>query len=126
MTTIPTSPRFAPALVRGQQIWIQCPSFCTVDHVADATGHIEDIWHASDHADLIAPTMGQAPELMAFAKIEMDVYSSIPAQRVPFITVADSSPDGYAMTPADALLFADNLVAFAEKIRSMARTAMTS
>lgn len=123
MNAVSLTARIVPAVVRGEQIFIECPSWCTVDHVEDATGHIVDIWHASGHVDLNAPTMGQAPELMAFAKIEMDRHSRIPAQRIPFITVADSSPDGYAMTPADALSFADSLEVFAAQIRAMARTA---
>ncbi|MCY0917009.1 hypothetical protein OS965_02310 [Streptomyces sp. H27-G5] len=118
-----TASRFAPAIVRGQQIMIQCPSFCTVDHVTDSTGHIEDIWHASDSVDLNVPRLGRQPELMAFAKIQLDGYSSDPAKRTPFINVEDSSADGFDMAPAQALVYADNLEAFAARIRAMARTA---
>jgi hypothetical protein len=128
-TTVPTSAavgttaRIVPAVVSGTQIFIECPPWCTVDHVADSTGHVEDIWHASDNVDLEVPRLGQASDLMAFAKIELDGYCSDPRKRVPFIAVEDASSEGYDMTPTQALEYADNLEVFAAKIRMMARTA---
>jgi hypothetical protein len=118
-----TATRIVPAVVRGEQIFIQCASWCTVDHVANPEGYLVDIWHMGDHANLNVPRMGQSPELMAFASIELDRHSSDPMRQVPFISVEDSSADGFDMTPDLADQFAANLEAFAEQIRMMARTA---
>ncbi|MBT2477619.1 hypothetical protein [Streptomyces sp. ISL-94] len=117
-----TPPRLAPAVVRGQQILIQCPSWCTIDHVAHAEGFLEDVWHCGDYADLMAPRMGKDPELALFARLGIDPYASEPARRKPFVTVDDGG-EGYYMTPDMADEFAENLTAFAEKIRAMARSA---
>lgn len=114
--------RIVPAIVHGRQIHIECPSFCTVDHVASPEGFIEDIWHAGDYADLMAPRMGKSPELALFARLGLDPYDSDPARHQTFVTVDDGG-EGYYMAPDQAEEFADNLEAFAARIREMARLA---
>jgi hypothetical protein len=59
---------------------------------------------------------------MAYARIGMDPFSRDEQMRVPFIFVEDgNSAEGSYMEAEHAETFADNLVAFAEKIRSMGR-----
>jgi hypothetical protein len=118
-----TPTRLVPAVVSGQQIHIECPSsWCTVDHVAKPEGFLVDVWHVGDYADLNAPRIGKDPQLVLFARLGIDPYASEPERRQAFVTVDDGG-EGFYMTPDLADQFADNLVAFAEQIRTMARTA---
>lgn len=114
--------RIVPAIVSGQQIFIECPSWCTVDHVASPEGHLVDVWHAGEYADLNAPRIGKDPELALFARLGIDPYASEPERRRAFVTVDDGG-EGFYMTPDLADQFAANLETFAEQIRAMARTA---
>lgn len=114
--------RFVPAVVRGQRIMIECPGWCTVDHVESPEGFLDDVWHAGDYADLNAPRIGKDAELVLFARLGIDPYASEPERRQAFVTV-DGGDEGSYMTPDLADEFAANLEAFAEQIRSMARTA---
>lgn len=115
-------PRIVPAVVGGNRIYVECPSFCTVDHVASPEGHIEDVWHGGDYAHLNVPRLGKSPDLLAFARLGIDPASSDPAKRTAFVFVDDGG-EGYEMSPAQADTFADNLERFAAEIRGMAHTA---
>lgn len=117
-----TSTRIVPAVVSGIRIHVECPAWCSVDHVASPEGDIEGVWHGSDYANLSAPRIGKTSALLAFARIGIDPASSDPARRSAFVSV-DDGREGYDMTPAQALEFADNLERFASEIRAMAATA---
>ncbi|MFB6805442.1 DUF6907 domain-containing protein [Streptomyces sp. NPDC056387] len=115
-------PRLVPAVVGGHQIHIECPVWCTVDHVAYSEGFLEDVWHCGDQADLYAPRIGKTPDLALYARLGLDSFDPDPARRKTFISVDDGS-EGFYMAPDQADQFAENLEAFAEQIRAMARTA---
>lgn len=115
-------PRLSPALVRGTRIFVECPEFCTVDHVDEGANHVEEIWHAGDYADLNVPNMTGKTSLLAFARLGVDEQATEPGMRTPFIVV-DEGRDGFYLTPQQADEFADNLNAFASRIREMARVA---
>jgi len=117
--------RLVPAVVGGHQIHIECPAWCTVDHVAYAEGFLEDVWHCGGQADLYAPRIGKTPDLALYARLGLDPFDSDPARRKSFITVDDGS-EGFYMTPEQAVHFAENLDAFAEQIRGVARTASSA
>lgn len=117
----PTS-RLVPAVVSGTRVLIECADWCTVDHTADPDGPLEDVWHSSDYADLKAPHMGAADDMIAFARLGLDPMSSNPGLRKPFVVV-DRGDEGSYMTPDHADRFADNLEAFALQVRAMARIA---
>ncbi|NWF25266.1 hypothetical protein HW130_03135 [Streptomyces sp. PKU-EA00015] len=124
----PTSPagihpsRIVPAVVSGARIFIECPAWCTVDHVDSAENHIADVWHGGDYANLNVPRLGKSPDLLAFARLGVDPMSSDPAKQTAFVFVDDGG-EGYEMSPDQAVDFADNLERFAAEIRAMAATA---
>lgn len=120
--TAPPVHRVVPAVVSGARIFIECPSWCTIDHADSPEGHLVDIWHGSDYADLKVPRMDNTPDLLAFARLGLDPYSPKAERRTPFVTVDDGG-EGFDMTPDQADEFAANLEAFAAQIRAMARTA---
>lgn len=116
-----TDRQIVPALVDGQTVYLECPTWCTIDHVHESQKFLEDVWHSGTFADLEAPRRGNAPSVLAYARLGIDPFSRDEAMRRPFIFVEDgSSAEGSYMEAQHAEQFADNLVAFAEKIRAMA------
>jgi hypothetical protein len=122
---IPSSLRIVPARVAGAQVFVSCPSWCVIDHVAAEECHLDDVWHRSEYANLTVPRMGKQPELLAFARLGQDLNSNDPRRRVPHLFVDDGG-EGHEMTIDQADEFADNLIAFADSIRALARTARGS
>jgi len=117
--------RIVPAVVSGARIYVECFDWCTIDHVANGEGFIEDIWHGGDYANLSVPRIGRDSELLAFARIGIDPGSSDAAKRSAFVFVDDGG-EGYEMSPDQADRFADDLVRFAAEIRGMAATAQAA
>lgn len=72
-------------------------------------------------ADLMLPGRDGVAELMAFARLSQETCGS-EEQRRPRITVDDRAAGSYLL-PDEADAFADGLVAFAQRVREMARTA---
>lgn len=116
-----TDQHIVPALVDGQTVYLQCPTWCNVDHVRDSQKFLEDVWHSGTFADLEAPRRNGSPSLLAYARLGLDPFSRDEDMRQPFIFVEDGgSGDGSYMEAEHAEQFADNLEAFAQKIRGMA------
>jgi hypothetical protein len=109
--------RLSPALVKGVRCLVECPRWCTVDHVKDSENFIEDIWHAGDYADLKVPQLKRKTDLFAFARLGLDDDTNTPIVHV------DDNSEGFDMSPEQAEQFADNLNAFADAIRGMVKTA---
>jgi hypothetical protein len=117
-----TDKRIVPAMVDGQYVYLECPTWCTIDHVQENQKFLVDVWHSGPFMDLEAPRRDNTPMLMTYARLGVDPFSSDSAMRTPFIFVEDGgSTEGSYMDAEHAEQFADNLVAFAEKIRSMGR-----
>ncbi|MEV5944730.1 hypothetical protein [Streptomyces sp. NPDC051994] len=129
-TSTPVAPasepptRLVPALVHGQLIHISCPSWCVLDHVAENDRFLEDVYHSGEMVDLEVPRFNGDPALLAFIRLGLDTFGSKPELRLPFLVLEDGagSGDGVYMRPEQAEEFADGLVAFAERVRAMART----
>lgn len=108
--------RLVPALVNGRRIHIECPVWCSLDHVAENMRFLEDVEHAGGLVDLMVPRMGDVTELLADARIGVD------SSGCPFVVVDDGS-ESFTMRPEQAEHFADDLILFAMQVRTMARTA---
>ncbi|MGW0032098.1 DUF6907 domain-containing protein [Streptomyces sp. NPDC003314] len=122
----PTSPlattRLVPAVVSGTKILVECFDWCTVDHVADPEGFLADVWHGGEYTHLHAPHMGSSDDMIAWARLGIDPASSTPEHRQPFVMVSQGDEDKF-QTPEQADAFADNLEAFAARIRELAQIA---
>lgn len=114
--TAPTR-RIVPALIDAMPVYVECSSWCTIDHVAQNLKFLEDVWHGSDGVDLSAP---DGLGLVLFARLGTDPYSRKPERRGPFVVIDDGS-DCVNLTPAQAEEFADSLLVFAAQVRAMAR-----
>jgi hypothetical protein len=118
-----TDKRIVPAMVDGQYVYLECPTWCAIDHVRENQKFLVDVWHSGPFADLESPRRDSTPGLLAYARLGADPFSSNEAMRKPFIFVEDgSSAEGSYMDAEHAEQFADNLVAFAEKVRAMGRS----
>lgn len=114
--------RIVPALIDSQRVFLECPIWCTIDHVRENQKFLVDVWHSGNFADLEAPRSSGIPDLLAYARLGIDPFSSDETMRRPFLFVEDgSSAKGSYLDADNAEKFADNLVAFAEKIRAMGR-----
>jgi len=117
-----TGTRIVPALIDGQRCFLECPTWCVIDHVRDNQKFLVDVWHSGEFVDLESPRRDETPMLFACARLGIDPFSSDEAMRHPFLFIEDgASAEGSYLDPEHAETFADNLVAFAEKIRAMGR-----
>ncbi|RCH70491.1 hypothetical protein DT019_03100 [Streptomyces sp. SDr-06] len=123
----PTSPasRLVPALVHGQRIFVECPSWCIVDHVKLHTGAVEDITHWSEGAGMQVLTMldPRAAHSDLFARVNSDPAHGDPRMRAAHVLVGNESAVDAFLTPDMADELAADLVAFAAAVRRAARTA---
>jgi hypothetical protein len=120
--------RLRPALIGRpgyqQTVYVPCPPWCVLDHASDRQVAIEDVSHRG-HVDFAqVSTMGDdtysAFEL--YSQLYSDPSSGDPRMRGAVVVVTDGSNDAY-LTPDMADEFADALVAFAEQVRALAKTA---
>ncbi|MDH6610271.1 hypothetical protein M2164_005906 [Streptomyces sp. SAI-208] len=114
--------RIVPALIDGQRAWLECPAWCVIDHVRENQKFLVDVWHSGEFAGLEAPRLDDTPSLLAYARLGIDPFSADETMRRPFLFIEDGgSAEGSYLNAEHAETFADNLVAFAEKIRAMGR-----
>lgn len=115
-------PRIVPALVNGQRVYIECQSWCVTDHVAENERHLEDVAHSGALADLVVPGGEPGYRLLAHARLGADLFAPTPKEQAPFVVIDDGS-EAFHLSPGEADVFADGLVAFAEKVRALALVA---
>lgn len=114
------APRFVPAIVSGTKIQIECPPWCTVDHAEDVD--LADLSHQSDFIDLEASVVDKPDGMQMFARLGLDPTSKRAYRRQPFLVLdGGQEADDLSLDAADE--FADNLEAFADQIRQLARAA---
>lgn len=118
-------PHIRPALVNGHPCYVECPSWCTEDHVAANERHLEDVCHTSGAADLMAPRQDGSACLMLLTRLLAGNGASS-ADRQPLVTVDVDDVNGMYLEPDAADEFADSLVAFAERVRGLADVARTA
>lgn len=111
--------RLSPALVNGQRVTIECPSWCITDHVAENERHLEDVAHKGAPADLIIP--GVVPELQMLAYARLGTYPFGDGGQ-PFVVVGNDSEAVAELTPEQAGVFADRLERLAAMVRAYARS----
>jgi hypothetical protein len=121
--------RLVPARIgtwsRSQIAYIQCPTWCREDHAADPEA-LEDITHYGDlSAGLTVKSFlnGDTALYCWWARVESDPGSSDARMRATHVLVGDDSAEEARMMPDAADAFADDLVAFAEQVRDLARIA---
>ncbi|MDV9168762.1 hypothetical protein R6V09_01210 [Streptomyces sp. W16] len=121
--------RLVPATIQffdqiARTVWIECPDWCTDDHVENPQLAVEDIVHTSDSQDFGIHTLG-SPRLVfeLYARITSDAYDRNPQLRQATVAVDDGDGEYAFLSPDMADDLADRLVAFASRIRQLSRTA---
>ena len=105
-------------------VFVECPLWCTTDHVAEPVGDAVDISHASGSEGLFVRSfMKTSATSELFAAIQTDPVASDPRLRQAHIVVEDGGNDYAHLTPEMADELADKAVSFASHLRSLARTA---
>ncbi|MCX4824863.1 hypothetical protein OG883_34425 [Streptomyces sp. NBC_01142] len=119
--------RLVPAKVgpsgRAQVVYIECPEWCVVDH-SDREGCLEDVMHYSD-ADVLQVltlTDDDTAHSEIYATIASDPAASDRRLRAAHIVINDGASTDAYVTPDMAEELADDLVAFAARLRHKART----
>jgi hypothetical protein len=122
--------RLAPlglgAPTQGQRIvYIECPIWCTEDHVANFQNHLDDVSHNGDDFTVYVPTFLNegAPVYYWSAAIGMDPESDDARMRAAHVVLSDSANVDAYQTPDMADGVAADLEKLAAKIREAARTA---
>ncbi|MEU1434009.1 hypothetical protein ABZ438_07910 [Streptomyces sp. NPDC005786] len=130
-TPVGVSPgmRLVPARVgrpgKVQSIYIECPSFCTQDHVDDWQYDIEDIEHTGARFSVEVPTMadGGDPLYEWYGRVSSDPWSSDARMRSAHVLVGDCSREDARLTPDMTDELADKVIAYGLQLRAAARVA---
>ncbi|MFF7521312.1 DUF6907 domain-containing protein [Streptomyces pseudovenezuelae] len=104
---------------------VPCPDFCAEDHIADWHNHAVDLDHwGSREADWDIDSITAAGErvLSLSARLYLDPNNSDPRLRSANVRMDDETTDVF-LTPEMAEQAADSLIAFAGKLRHLARQA---
>ncbi|KMS81807.1 hypothetical protein ACH49_01360 [Streptomyces leeuwenhoekii] len=121
--------RLVPAAIGRRKetasvVLIECPSWCTEDHVENWNRYIEDVTHYSDMSSGVGvPTFlnEDVNQFCWWSRVEADPSSSDPRMRAAHVLVGDDSRDEARLTPEMADEMADELVAWAAHLRQQAR-----
>ncbi|GHJ01582.1 hypothetical protein TPA0906_34470 [Streptomyces olivaceus] len=111
----------------GQQAdaWVQCPTWCTEDHVDHWNQHPVDLshWGGEDARWDVASIPNPLQALLALsARLYADPANQDDRMRAAHVRMDDESIDVF-LTPEMAEETADELIAFAAQLRHLARQA---
>lgn len=112
------SGRMVPARIAGAPVVIPCPSWCTVDHVAQDARWAEDVYHASPRISLAAPSVTGTTEVTE-AWVSQYPFSRS-GDTTPRLAFDAAGTGEVAELGRDAALaFADQFEAHAKRLRDM-------
>ena len=107
-----------------QTIHIECPSWCTQDHVEDWQYDIEDIEHTGARFSVEVPTMAGDEALYEwYGRVSSDPWSSDVRMRSAHVLVGDCSREDARLTPDMTDELADRVIAYGLELRAAARVA---
>jgi len=112
-----TKPGLAPVLVDGACVHIECTDWCD-GHEGQNAVFLRDVYHRSEQVALRGPSEGD--DWLLLADVRADAFGTDTEPRF----VVDAGEDIVVMTLAQALKWANDVVAFAEKVRAIAQTAL--
>lgn len=107
--------------VRSQQVFIDCPSWCTHRH-AEAYRSLEDVSHHSDAIQLFAPSYNGVIEAVLGAHISSWPFAGDPQTATPFAALDPVGDEVAQLPPAALAAFADQVIAHGYALRTLAAT----
>ncbi|GAA2629866.1 DUF6907 domain-containing protein [Streptomyces axinellae] len=108
--------RLRPALVNGAPLRLECPDWCSVDHVAADPFHLADVFHASDQIALPAPAGRSTEDVLVAWLTEYPFVDG----GGPVLALDAAGDETAELSAGAALAFADQLVAHAGALRQLA------
>lgn len=121
--------RLAPAAIgrrneAPQVVWVQCPAWCAENHLAFAQVAVEDIVHTSEAEHLgVRSFLSRGLVFEMYATIKTDPAADDPRLRRAHVVVDDGSGEDAVLTPDMADAAADDLIAFAMRMKEAASIA---
>lgn len=113
-------PRMAVIQILGRRRTAECPAWCVADHSVEDLLCLEDLRHEGASVTLPVPLYGGGTEQVMAAQLAQWPFAG---EGLPYLAVdADGSGEVADLSRDAALAFADQLVAHAEHIRSLALT----
>lgn len=112
-----------PASVNGHRIYVECPTWCVADHVADNWGAVEDITHVSELVKLSVPGYEATCDPVATAHLYADPFTSNERERESAVMVnCDPAESMFRLRSPEACeQFAERLEGFAAAVREQGR-----
>lgn len=107
----------ATILVRGQQVTVDCPPWCTYPH-AEAYRSLEDVSHHSDAISLTVPSY-QGVEQVLTARVSSWPFAGDPATERPFVAFDAVGDEVAQLSPEAALAAADQVIAHGHALRAL-------
>ncbi|MET9494311.1 hypothetical protein [Streptomyces sp. NPDC006552] len=121
--------KLAPAAIGSpadglQIVYIECPNWCTEDHVNEWQHSVDDVSHWGDSFGAGIPSFVNGDDVYELAaRVYSDPSSQDPQMRLAHVMVENpAGMDGH-LTPDMADETADDLIKLAAKLRTAARTA---
>ncbi|WP_406146694.1 DUF6907 domain-containing protein [Streptomyces anulatus] len=122
-TRRPTAPRLVPVPFLNGMVHVECPDWCVLDHLGeDRQVHLEDVDHSSERADLAITDLEGSNWGFIDCRINVEPFSGIEGEQAPHLLLSDET-NYHHLTPEQGLKLADDLVAFAAKVRHQAERA---
>ena len=107
-----------------QTVYVECPSWCTQDHVEDWQYDMEDIEHTGARFSVEVPTMtGDEALYEWYGRVSSDPWSSDVRMRSAHVLVGDCSREDARLTPDMTDELADRVIAYGLELRAAARVA---
>lgn len=116
----------APAQIGSVVVYVQCPIWCTVDHVNESVNDVVDIMHKSDAEGVyVSSFLKCGPTHELFARIQLDPAASDSRLQQAHVVVEDAGSDDAYLTPemveelaAEAINFGKYLLRLGAKVRA--------
>lgn len=108
-----------------QVVWIECPTtWCSENHLDFGQVAVEDIVHSSDASHFgVRSFLSKHLTLELYASIKSDPAATDPRLRRAHVVIDDGSGEDAFLTPDMADASADELIAFAMRMKDAARVA---
>ncbi|GGX40366.1 DUF6907 domain-containing protein [Streptomyces noursei] len=105
--------------IRGQQVTVDCPSWCAYPH-SEVYGSLEDVSHHGPAISLTAPSHCGAVEAVLAARVSSWPFAGDVEAAGPFVAFDPVNDEVAQLTPAALTALADQVVAHGYALRAMA------
>ncbi|MEU5016342.1 hypothetical protein AB0G60_02790 [Streptomyces angustmyceticus] len=109
----------AAVLVRGQQVTVDCPPWCTHPHT-EAYRSLEDVSHHGDTVSLFVPSYNGKIESVLTAHVASWPFAGDSETAAPFVAFDAIGDEVAQLTPEAVTAIADQVIAHGHALRALA------